>query len=196
VSLNSNFPEGRPSLTECLESLLVISSEPVSVEEFSCSLGYSEKEIMEALLALQDHYETGHGFRLVRIGGGWQLASAPELSELVSRFREDVQNQPLRLSRAALETLAVVAYKQPVTRAEIEEIRGVRSDKVVETLLRLGLIRIAGRRKGTGTPLLFRTTANFLDAFNLDSISDLPSLQDLEDNLDKESDASLQEENR
>jgi segregation and condensation protein B len=175
---------------------LVISSEPVSVEEFSCSLGYSEKEIMEALLALQDHYETGHGFRLVRIGGGWQLASAPELSELVSRFREDVQNQPLRLSRAALETLAVVAYKQPVTRAEIEEIRGVRSDKVVETLLRLGLIRIAGRRKGTGTPLLFRTTANFLDAFNLDSISDLPSLQDLEDNLEKESDASLQEENR
>jgi segregation and condensation protein B len=193
--VNSNFSsvENRPSLIGGLESLLIVSSEPVSVDDFGRMLGYPSKEILEALRSLQNHYETGHGFRLVRIGGGWQFASAPELSELVSRFREDVQNQPLRLSRAALETLAVVAYKQPVTRAEIEEIRGVRSDKVVETLLRLGLIRIAGRRKGTGTPLLFRTTANFLDAFNLDSISDLPALHDLEDNREKDENASLEE---
>jgi len=79
----------------------------------------------------------------------------------------------------------VIAYKQPVTRGEIEEIRGVRSEKVVETLLRLGLIRVAGKRKGTGTPLLFRTTSSFLDSFNLESISDLPSLEDLQDvNID------------
>jgi segregation and condensation protein B len=95
-----------------------------------------------------------------------------------------MQEQPLRLSRAALETLAVVAYKQPVTRGEVEDIRGVRSDKVMETLLRLGLVRVAGRRKGTGTPLLFRTTAHFLDTFILDSISDLPRLEDLADTQD------------
>lgn len=181
MSLDSRRLETQGELLTALESLLIVSSEPVTVEAFARSLALTGKEILEGLHLLQVHYETDHGFRLVRLGGGWQLASAPEQAETVSRFRESVQNQPLRLSRAALETLAVVAYKQPVTRGEIEEIRGVRSDKVIETLLRLGLVRIAGRKKGTGTPLLFRTTATFLDAFNLDSISDLPALQDLED---------------
>lgn len=179
MSLNSRDPEQQQELLTTLESLLIVSSEPVTVEAFSRTLGRSGKDILEGIRLLQIHYQTDHGFRLVRLNGGWQLASAPELAETVSRFRESIQNQPLRLSRAALETLAVVAYKQPVTRGEVEEIRGVRSDKVIETLLRLGLVRIAGRKKGTGTPLLFRTTATFLDAFNLDSISDLPGLEDL-----------------
>lgn len=177
----SSSAESRMEITRILESLLIVSAEPLTVEEVCRTLNVGEKEVLEGFRSLQTHYENEHGFRLVRLAGGWQLASAPELSENVSRFRESVQNPPLRLSRAALETLSVVAYKQPVTRAEIEEIRGVRSDKVIETLLRLGLIRIAGRKKGTGTPLLFRTTANFLDAFNLDSISDLPTLEELED---------------
>lgn len=181
MSLDSRVPEERAQLLAALESLLVISSEPVPVEVFSRALEVGGKEILEALRILQVHYEMSHGFRLVRISGGWQLASAPEQSEPVLRFRDSFQNQPLRLSRAALETLAVIAYKQPVTRGEIEEIRGVRSDKVIETLLRLGLVRIAGKRKGTGTPMLFRTTASFLDSFCLDSISDLPELKDLED---------------
>ncbi len=181
MSLDSRVPDKQGQLLAALESLLIISSEPVPVEALSRVLGVGAKEILEALRILQFHYEMNHGFRLVRISGGWQLSSAPEQAEAISRFRDSFQNQPLRLSRAALETLAVVAYKQPVTRGEIEEIRGVRSDKVIETLLRLGLIRIAGKRKGTGTPMLFRTTATFLDAFSLDSISELPDLKDLED---------------
>jgi len=181
VSLDSRVPEEQAQFLAALESLLVVSSDPIPVEVFSRVLEIGGKEIIEALRILQLHYEMSHGFRLVRISGGWQLSSAPEQAEAVSRFRESYQNQPLRLSRAALETLAVIAYKQPVTRGEIEEIRGVRSDKVIETLLRLGLVRIAGKRKGTGTPMLFRTTASFLDAFSLDSISDLPDLKDLED---------------
>ena len=182
----SSSIESRTEITRILESLLIVSAEPLSVEEACRTLNVGEKEVLEGFRSLQAHYENEHGFRLVCLAGGWQLASAPELSGIVSHFRESVQNPPLRLSRAALETLSVVAYKQPVTRAEIEEIRGVRSDKVLETLLRLGLIRIAGRKKGTGTPLLFRTTASFLDAFNLDSISDLPTLQDLEDEQESE----------
>lgn len=189
----SSFADSGTELSRILEAILIVSAEPVSVQEVCRMLNVRENEVAEGFLSLQAHYEKEHGFRLVRLAGGWQLASAPELSEIVARFRESVQNPPLRLSRAALETLSVVAYKQPVTRAEIEEIRGVRSDKVLETLLRLGLIRIAGRKKGTGTPLLFRTTANFLDAFNLDSISDLPALHDLEDEQQGE-DALLMEE--
>lgn len=190
---DSNCLEENPGLLSALEAMLIVSSEPVKAESFSRALGYEVREILDGLAKLQAHYEGSHGFRLVRIGGGWQLASAPEHAETVSRFRENLQDQPLRLSRAALETLAVVAYKQPVTRGEIEEIRGVRSEKVVDTLLRLGLVRIAGRKKGTGTPLLFRTTSSFLDAFSLDSISDLPSLDDLSDATNDSHDAEAGE---
>lgn len=174
-------PENRRSRELSLEALLITSSDPVSTEDLAKALELPEKHVLECIKTLQEHYEIHHGFRLVKIGGGWQLASAPEEAEKVARFRESSGDQPLRLSRAALESLAVIAYKQPVTRGEIEEIRGVRSEKVVDTLLRLGLIRVAGRRKGTGTPLLFRTTSSFLDSFNLESISDLPSLEDLQD---------------
>lgn len=184
MNCDSKVPSEKADVLAALESILIITSEPISHETVGRLLGISPREASKALLTLQGHYESGHGFRLVRLGGGWQLASAPEQSEVVNRFREDMQEQPLRLSRAALETLAVVAYKQPVTRGEVEDIRGVRSDKVMETLLRLGLVRVAGRRKGTGTPLLFRTTAHFLDTFILDSISDLPRLEDLADTQD------------
>ena len=181
MNSDSKLSEDRRYLESALEAILISSAEPVATEDMAKVLELPGKHILECLKVLQDHYEVHHGFRLVRLGGGWQFASAPEEAEKVARFRESCGEQPLRLSRAALESLAVIAYKQPVTRGEIEEIRGVRSEKVVETLLRLGLIRVAGRRKGTGTPLLFRTTSSFLDSFNLESISDLPSLEDLQD---------------
>ncbi len=185
MNFDSKSPEDLRSLEFALEALLIASSEPVSAEDLAKALELPGRLVLETLKGLKDHYEQHHGFRLVRLGGGWQFASAPEQAEKVARFRENGGEQPLRLSRAALESLAVIAYKQPVTRGEIEEIRGVRSEKVVETLLRLGLIRVAGKRKGTGTPLLFRTTSSFLDSFNLESISDLPSLEDLQDvNID------------
>ena len=109
------------------------------------------------------------------------MASSPDLADTVSHFRNTAQEQRVRLSKAALETLSVVAYNQPVTRSEVEEIRTVRSDRVIETLMKHGLVRIAGRKKSIGMPLLYRTTDRFLDLFGLESISALPRLEDLQD---------------
>jgi segregation and condensation protein B len=120
---------------------------------------------------------------LLALAGGWQMVTSSDLEEMLLRFRDVAGNNRVRLSKAALETLAVIAYNQPVTRSEIEEIRGVRSDRVVETLLGHGLIRVAGRKKGTGTPLLYRTTDRFMELFGLYSIADLPSREELEDEL-------------
>lgn len=109
------------------------------------------------------------------------MASAEDASEIVGAFRETATAQKIRLSKAAVETLAVIAYNQPVTRSEIEEIRGVRCERVIETLLSHTLIRIAGRRKGTGSPLLYRTTDRFLETFGVLSISELPTLEELDE---------------
>lgn len=111
------------------------------------------------------------------------MATSPEQEEVVSNFRDVALTQRIRLSKAALESLAVVAYAQPVTRSEIEEIRGVRCERVLETLLRHGLVRVAGRRKGSGTPLLYRTTDSFLSIFGLGAISDLPTLEEMQEIL-------------
>lgn len=109
------------------------------------------------------------------------MASAEDVAEIVGAFRETATAQKIRLSKAAVETLAVIAYNQPVTRSEIEEIRGVRCERVIETLLSHTLIRIAGRRKGTGSPLLYRTTDRFLETFGVLSISELPTLEELDE---------------
>ena len=130
-----------------------------------------------AIEELKNHYDAGHGLVVQRVAGGWQMCSSSDVFETVSRFQED--SQRVRLSKAAFESLAVVAYNQPVTRGEIEEIRGVRCDRVIETLLTVGLLRIAGRKKGSGSPLLYRTTDLFLREFGLDSISELPTLAEL-----------------
>ena len=109
------------------------------------------------------------------------MATAEDVSELVSLFRESETTQKIRLSKAAVETLAVIAYNQPVTRSEIEEIRGVRCERVIETLLSHGMVRIAGRKKSTGSPLLYRTTDLFLETFGVLSISELPTLEELDE---------------
>jgi segregation and condensation protein B len=120
------------------------------------------------------------------------MATAPDLAEAVASFR-DLGTARIRLSKAALETLAVVAYAQPTTRSEIEEIRCVRCDRTIETLLRHGLVRVAGRKRTTGAPLLYRTSDRFLDQFGLDSLSGLPSLEDLQEYAP---DSDLPEESR
>lgn len=114
------------------------------------------------------------------------MATSPEQEEVVTLFRDVALSQRIRLSKAALESLAVIAYSQPVTRSEIEEIRGVRCERVLDTLLKHGLIRVAGRRKGSGTPLLYRTTNSFLSLFGLGSISDLPTLDEMQDILSQD----------
>jgi segregation and condensation protein B len=106
------------------------------------------------------------------------MATAGDLKDVIEEYNNSY-GYKLRLSKAAMETLAIIAYKQPITRTEIEEIRGVRSDKVLETLLSTGLIKVAGRKKGTGSPLLYRTTQEFLEAFGINSLSELPTEEEL-----------------
>lgn len=109
------------------------------------------------------------------------MTTTDDVSETVADFRDTALTQKIRLSRAAIETLAVIAYNQPATRSEVEEIRGVRCERVIETLLSHGMVRIAGRKKGTGSPLLYRTTDLFLETFGLSAISELPTLEELQE---------------
>ncbi|MGC9371727.1 MAG: SMC-Scp complex subunit ScpB [Thermovirgaceae bacterium] len=166
---------------QSIEALLFVTTEPVSEKELASVLSREASEITAAINELIEHYNDHHGLRLIQIGSGWEMVTSDNMTDILASFRDTCQKQCLRLSKAALETLAVVAYAQPVTRAEIEEIRGVRCDRVLETLLSHGLVRVAGRKPGTGTPLLYRTTDTFLERFGLNSISDLPTLDEISD---------------
>ncbi|GAB6280849.1 MAG: SMC-Scp complex subunit ScpB [Thermovirga sp.] len=162
-----------------IEAVLFVATQPVGVRELSSVTGVSEDHVARALEEIALMYRNCHGLCLLNIAGGWTMATSPEQEEVVSMFRDVALTQRIRLSKAALESLAVVSYAQPVTRSEIEEIRGVRCERVIETLLRHGLIRVSGRRKGSGTPLLYRTTDSFLSIFGLGAISDLPTLEEM-----------------
>ncbi|MGC9490401.1 MAG: SMC-Scp complex subunit ScpB [Thermovirgaceae bacterium] len=166
---------------QTIEALLFVTTEPVSEKELASVLSRDASEITAAMKELKTHYNDHHGLRLIQLAAGWKMMTSDKLADIVASFRETYQKQRLRLSKAALETLAVIAYAQPVTRAEIEEIRGVRCDRVLETILSHGLVKVAGRKTGTGTPLLYRTTDIFLDRFGLNSISDLPTLDEISD---------------
>lgn len=167
-----------------IEAMLFVSPQPVGTQEIASHLGIANKRVEEAISTLQKVYEKGHGLTLLFAAGGWQLATAPDLGDVVELFVSLVATQRVRLSRAALETLSVIAYNQPVTRSEIEDVRSVRCDRVVDTLLKHGLVRVAGRKKSVGSPLLFRTTDRFLEIFGLSAISSLPSLDDLREDGD------------
>ena len=160
------------SLAKHVEVLLFVAVTPVSEKELSMHLDESLEAVCSALGELSDHYAQDHGITLRKVAEGWELCTDPEFAETVAIFRETALRQKVRLSRAAVESL---------TRAEIEEIRGVRCERVLETLLSHGLIRIAGRRRGTGSPLLYRTTETFLEHFGLESIAELPTLEEVEE---------------
>jgi segregation and condensation protein B len=156
------------------EALLFASAEPFSVEELAGRLpeGVDVAAILEELSAQY----ASRGVNLVRVSGRWAFRTASDLSFVLSR---DVVEQK-KLSRAAMETLAIVAYHQPVTRAEIEEIRGVATSKgTLDLLLETGWIRLRGRRRAPGRPVTYGTTPEFLDHFGLDAIDDLPGLEEL-----------------
>jgi segregation and condensation protein B len=168
---------GAPDHAEAMriaEALLFASAEPLSSQELAARL--PEGGDIEAVLAdLVEHYAP-RGVNLVRIAGKWSFRTSSDLAFLLAR---DVV-EPRKLSRAAMETLAIVAYHQPVTRAEIEEIRGVATSKgTLDTLLETGWIRLRGRRKAPGRPVTYGTTAGFLEHFGLDAIGDLPGLEEL-----------------
>ena len=169
-------------LKAILESLLLAAEGPVSADRLRNAVGGDEiprKEITDALADLRDEYErTGRGLRVAEVANGYQLRTPAEHADFVRRL---TAVKPARVSRANLETLAIIAYRQPVTRAEIEEIRGVNVDGVVSTLLERRLIRIVARKDVPGKPFLYGTTREFLEAFNLKDLKSLPTLQEMED---------------
>ena len=160
-------------LLRSIEATLFASASPLTVDEIAEHVG--EGDIESALQALERTY-AGHGIELVGRGGRWHFQTAPDLAHLLRRTREE----PRRLSRAATETLAIVAYHEPVSRAEIEAIRGVQISKgTLDVLMDAGWVRPAGRREGPGRPLLYATTQEFLTHFGLGSRKDLPGIDDL-----------------
>jgi len=181
----SGYPVETPlsPIARSVEAVLFVAVQPVGVKELASVTGVTEEAVERALEEIKERYKKCHGLCLLNIAGGWSMATSPEQEEVVTLFRDVALSQRIRLSKAALESLAVIAYSQPVTRSEIEEIRGVRCERVLDTLLKHGLIRVAGRRKGSGTPLLYRTTDSFLALFGLGSISDLPTLDEMQDIL-------------
>jgi len=170
----------RDQLKSILESLLFASEEPVTLARFAEVLeGIERKEIAAALAEMQSEYDAAaRGFRLSEVAGGFQLRTARENADWVKKLYRD---RPARMSRATLETLAIIAYKQPITRAEMEAIRGVDVDGVVATLLDRRLIRIVARKDVPGRPFLYGTTPEFLQLFNLKDLSQLPTLKEMEE---------------
>lgn len=168
-------------LIAALEAILFAAGEPVPIARISQVLGVTEAELDAAAEALAARYqEQGCGLRLLRLGEKLQLCSAPEFAQLVTRTLE--LRKPPRLSPSALEVLAIVAYFQPVTRAYIDQIRGVDSSYTVGVLQERGLIEPAGRLDVPGRPTLYRTGDVFLRTMNIRSLEELPALPDLEAN--------------
>ncbi|MBQ9418749.1 MAG: SMC-Scp complex subunit ScpB [Synergistaceae bacterium] len=172
------------SLSAKIEALLFMASSPVDEKELKELLEVSSSEIKKSITELNKIYENeSRGIFLSFIGGGWVLETKPELSELVGRFRSIEKTKRIRLSKAAIETAAIIAYNQPVTRAEIDEIRGVHSDSSIARLLEHGLIKIAGRKSKNGG-LLYVTTQKFLEVFGIDDIANLPAIGEIPETSD------------
>lgn len=171
---------GASQLRSILESLLFVVEEPLTIQRMAEVLeGVEKKEIISALRELQAEWESARGgFRLVEVAGGYQLRTPKENAEWVKRL---LRGRPARMSRASLETLAIIAYKQPITRAEVEAIRGVDVDGVLASLLERRLVRIVARKDVPGRPFLYGTTADFLELFNLKDLSHLPTLKEIEE---------------
>ena len=157
-----------------VEALLFAAAEPLSVEDLAERLP-SGADVPGALRGLAERYQ-GRGVTLSQVGSGWRFSTAPDLAFLMTKEREE----PRRLSRAAQETLAIIAYHQPVTRAEIDAIRGVHSGQgTLDTLLQVGLVRMRGRRRSPGRPVTWGTTEAFLAHYGLENLADLPGAAEM-----------------
>ncbi len=160
-------------LCRAVEATLFAAQQPMTAQEISAHLGGAD--VTASIAELQADY-AGRGLQLVERGGRWHFQTAPDLAHLLRRDK----HEPRRLSRAATEALAIVAYHEPVSRAEIEAIRGVQTAKgTLDVLLEAGWIRIAGRREVPGRPTIYATTPNFLTHFGLESRRDLPGIEEL-----------------
>jgi segregation and condensation protein B len=169
-------------LKPIIEAMIFAAPEPVTVKTLVKLLdGESKEAIVQAIDALKEDYHRPGGLQIVEVAGGYQIVTRPELHEWVRRLFHERTTQ--KLSVAALETLAVIAYKQPVTAPEIAEIRGVNAVGVLSTLMERQLVRIVGRKQVVGRPFLYGTTREFLDRFGLNDLSDLPKVEDMSELL-------------
>ena len=167
------MPEIDPAI-RAVEAVLFAAEAPMSVGEIAAYVG-PDVDLKQSLRLLREDY-AGRGVELVERGGRWHFQTAADMAHILRREREE----PKRLSRAAVETLAIIAYQEPVSRAEIEAVRGVQISKgTLDVLMEAGWVRPAGRREGPGRPLLYATTQNFLTHFGLKSRRDLPGIDDL-----------------
>lgn len=168
-------------LARLLEAALFSSAHPISLADLKAmgvDADTTEGDISEALAELRDHYDNdGHGVELVEVAGGFQILTRPEYTETIERAQ--LAARPQRLSAAALETLAIVAYRQPLGRAEIEQIRGVGCGQMLKSLHERELIEVTGRGEGIGRPLLYGTTPGFLEQFALRHLGELPRADEL-----------------
>lgn len=160
-----------------VEACLFASPDPRTPVELATALGVTTAEVFEAVELLRERYlRSGSALRLVEVGQGYQLRTDARLARWVAAIRG---GKPFRLSRAALETLAVIAFRQPVSKGEIDDVRGVDAGGIIRSLLERGLVKMAGRSEEPGRPMLYATTPAFLELFGLRSLADLPTLRDL-----------------
>ena len=156
-------------------ALLFVADAPATTEALAIALGYTEGQVEQALEMLEDRLVREGPLMLVRLAGGFQLATKPQYAESIGAF---LQPHRGRLSRSLMEVLAVVAYRQPITLAEIDAVRGVQSDYSVRALVERRLVDDVGRKPVPGRPVLYGTTQQFLHQFNMNDLSELPQLQD------------------
>jgi len=166
-------------LKNIIESLLFVAEEPVTIEQIKQVLSLPDaKVIRSALNELKaDHEERQGAFALHEVAGGYQFRSRPDYVPWIKRF---LQPKPARLSKAALETLAIIAYKQPVIRSDVEQLRGVDCGGVLRMLLERKLVRVLGRKEIPGRPLIYATTKQFLQVFDLKNLKDLPTPKEID----------------
>ncbi len=183
----------RKEIESAVEAILFASGEPVRLQRLCGVLELARPAVERALKDLEDHYAFDQrGIRLVQMEDSWQLCSAPEFADIVHRTLE--VRKPAKLSQPALEALTIIAYNQPTTRANVDQIRGVDSSYTMSLLLNRELIEECGRLQVPGRPLLYRTTKQFLRAFHLKSLDDLPELtepSEAEDPLEPETDGQM-----
>ena len=178
----STLPEvGDSELRAILEAIVYVTDEPLSARQIAAALNRPPDQVEKILAELAAEYsKPEHGLSIRELAGGYQMVTKPEHHEAVRNFVKNLK-PPLKLSKPALETLAVIAYKQPITAPEVMEIRGVQGAGVLKTLLDRKLITTSGRKQVVGKPILYRTTKEFLVQFNLKDVTDLPSLKEFED---------------
>lgn len=161
-------------LKKALECLLFVADKPLRLKDLQDALQISPKRVRQLIEQLRIEYDQRSGLSIIEIAGGYQMVTRPEYAFYVARLK---QPRRIKLSRASLETLAIIAYKQPITHPEIEHIRGVDSTRCLIRLLDLKLIKIIGRKESPGRPYLYATTERFLDVFGLRDLSDLPPIE-------------------